>query len=566
MSKCHCLVSGCLLCLPLCLSGCLAHQNARPDAAGPQFTLSENSQLNFAYLQVEQAMQRGDLGGVMEAGETLLRLHGDMRPVGDAAAWLLSSKHTAEAESLLKRAILLAPEDAALRAMFADSLLEQGKTEEARNFVHDYVKKYPGDAQARLDLALLYLKTGANSEALKELERLPGNMRSPAVLYYQAQACRALNRSGQAARLLRLALQKSPDFLEAMLELASIEEQSGHYAEARKLYEKLLTFDEGNQDILVRLVALSLREGNPDHAFELASSIPDSMSFVLAVSSLFIDEGRFDLAESLLSTLAERSDAPEELLFYQAAVAYEGHRDAARTLELLERVSPSNRYYDRSLKLRAQVLYENGNVEQALDVIRHGSEIFPSDKEFIFFAIDLLGRQKRYEEAGQVAEKALADWPDDPDLAFQRASLMDMAGKRNEAMKLMEELLRSTPDNAAVLNYIGYTLAEENRDLPRALKLLNRAIELSPDTDYMLDSLAWAYYRSGEYAKAWDFIRQAVERMSASSGQDPAMWEHYGDIARACGYDSEARRGWERALELRPKNPDVLREKLESFR
>ena len=173
MSKCHCLVSGCLLCLPLCLSGCLAHQNARPDAAGPQFTLSENSQLNFAYLQVEQAMQRGDLGGVMEAGETLLRLHGDMRPVGDAAAWLLSSKHTAEAESLLKRAILLAPEDAALRAMFADSLLEQGKTEEARNFVHDYVKKYPGDAQARLDLALLYLKTGANSEALKELERLP---------------------------------------------------------------------------------------------------------------------------------------------------------------------------------------------------------------------------------------------------------------------------------------------------------------------------------------------------------------------------------------------------------
>lgn len=64
-----------------------------------------------------------------------------------------------------------------------------------------------------------------------------------------------------------------------------------------------------------------------------------------------------------------------------------------------------------------------------------------------------------------------------------------------------------------MLNYIGYTLAEENRDLPRALKLLNRAIELSPDTDYMLDSLAWAYYRSGEYAKAWDFIRAG--RLSA---------------------------------------------------
>ena len=285
--------------------------------------------------------------------------------IGDAAAWLLNSKHAVEAQSLLERAIPLAPEDAVLRTMLADALLELGKTEEARSFVRDYVKKHPHDVQARLDLALLYLKTGANSEALKELERLPESMRTPAVLYYEAQACRSLNRPDQAARLLRRALQKSPDFLEAMLELASIEEQLNHHAAARKLYEKLMTFDEGNQDILTRLVALSLKEGNPDRAFELASSMPDSMSFILTASALFLDEGRFDLAENLLATLAERPDAPEELLFYQAAVAYEGHRDAVRTLELLERISPSNRYYDRALKLRAQVLYENGNVDQA---------------------------------------------------------------------------------------------------------------------------------------------------------------------------------------------------------
>lgn len=565
MLKCHYLVSGCLLCLPLYLSGCLAQQDVRFDAANPPFTLSENSQLSFAYLQIEQAMQRGEMDKILEAGETLLRLHGDMRPVGDAAAWLLNSKHAAEAQHLLERAIPLAPEDAALRTMLADALLEQGKTEDARTFAQDYVKKHPHDAQARLDLALLYLKTGANSEALKELERLPENMRTPVVLYYEAQACRSLNHPDQAARLLRRALRKSPDFLEAILELASVEEQLNNYAAARKLYEKLMTFDEGNQDILLRLVALSLKEGNPDRAFELASGIPEAMSFVLAASALFLDEGRFDLAENLLATLAEYPDAPEELLFYQAAVAYEGHRDAVRTLELLERVSPSNRYYDRALKLRAQVLYESGNVDQALGVIRKGREIFPSDKDFVFFALDLLGRQKRYEEAEAVAGKALDDWPGDADLAFQRASLMDMSGKRAEAMRLMEELLRANPDNAAVLNYIGYTLAEENRDLPRALKLLTRAVELSPGTDYMLDSLAWAYYRTGNYSKAWELIREAVKHMSASTSQDPAMWEHYGDIARAYGRNDNARQGWERALELWPKDPDIIRKKLENL-
>lgn len=565
MLKCHYLVSGCLLCLPLYLSGCLAQQDVRFDAANPPFTLSENSQLSFAYLQIEQAMQRGEMDKILEAGETLLRLRGDMRPVGDAAAWLLNSKHAAEAQHLLERAIPLAPEDAALRTMLADALLEQGKAEDARTFAQDYVKKHPHDAQARLDLALLYLKTGADSEALKELERLPENMRTPVVLYYEAQACRSLNHPDQAARLLRRALRKSPDFLEAILELASVEEQLNNYAASRKLYEKLMTFDEGNQDILLRLVALSLKEGNPDRAFELASSIPEAMSFVLAASALFLDEGRFDLAENLLATLAEYPDAPEELLFYQAAVAYEGHRDAVRTLDLLERVSPSNRYYDRALKLRAQVLYESGNVDQALGVIRKGREIFPSDKDFVFFALDLLGRQKRYEEAEAVAGKALDDWPGDADLAFQRASLMDMSGKRAEAMRLMEELLRANPDNAAVLNYIGYTLAEENRDLPRALKLLTRAVELSPGTDYMLDSLAWAYYRTGNYSKAWELIREAVKHMSASTSQDPTMWEHYGDIARAYGRNDNARQGWERALELWPKDPDIIRKKLENL-
>lgn len=61
----------------------------------------------------------------------------------------------------------------------------------------------------------------------------------------------------------------------------------------------------------------------------------------------------------------------------------------------------------------------------------------------------------------------------------------------------MEAVIDRWPDNAQALNYVGYTLADDNRDLPRALDLLNRAVELSPETDYMLDSLAWVHYRAG---------------------------------------------------------------------
>ena len=68
--------------------------------------------------------------------------------------------------------------------------------------MRDYVEQHPDDGQARLDLALLYLKTGANADALRELEKLPKSMQTPAVLYYRAQACRALKEEGCSVILL----------------------------------------------------------------------------------------------------------------------------------------------------------------------------------------------------------------------------------------------------------------------------------------------------------------------------------------------------------------------------
>lgn len=48
-------------------------------------------------------------------------------------------------------------------------------------------------------------------------------------------------------------------------------------------------------------------------------------------------------------------------------------------------------------------------------------------------------------------------------------------------------------------------------------------------------------------------------------GNDAAIWDHYGDIAAAQGRREEARKGWERALNLKHPQPDVIRKKLEAL-
>lgn len=526
---------------------------------------SAKADLSFAYLQLEQAMRHDDMTGVLEAAQALLKLAPASRPLADATGWLLGNRYTEQARALLEDSVRVLPDDLPLHIMLAETLLDEGDSDGAIRLLNDFSAAHPDNASARMELALLYLKADRAAEALRLFERLPASERNPSVRYYHAQALKASGNLAAAASMLRSALNEAPDFMEAMLELAMVEEQRGHYSAARQLYDKLLTYDEGNQDILLRLVIVSLKEGNPERAYKIASSVPDSFGFVVTATALFMDEGRYDLAGTLLNRVARNPDTPEEIALYQAAVAYQNGKDAKAALAMLDRVTPTNRHYAKALKMRVQLLYESGDAEGALATLRQGAGAFPMDPEFRYGEMEMLMMQKRYAEAMAVAEAAMQTWPDDADLAFQHAYLLDLQGRKADALARMEDIARRWPDNAAALNYIGYTLADENRDLNRALDLLTKAVELSPDTDFMLDSLAWVQYRLGNYQKAWEHIRQSLSLAAPDKPQDPTMWEHYGDIAHALGLKEEAHKGWKKALDLNPSDPGPIRAKLEKL-
>ena len=126
----------------------------------------------------------------------------------------------------------------------------------------------------------------------------------------------------------------------------------------------------------------------------------------------------------------------------------------------------------------------------------------------------------------------------------------------------MEQLLALHPDNYQALNYVGYTLAEENRDLDRAMTLLVRANEIAPNMSYIVDSLAWAYYKAGKIDDALKEIRRAV---TLDEHTDASIWEHYGDIAAQAGLKDEARTAYQKAMELKPDNAEALRQRLSNL-
>ncbi|MEQ6248879.1 tetratricopeptide repeat protein [Sulfitobacter sp. HNIBRBA3233] len=151
-------------------------------------------------------------------------------------------------------------------------------------------------------------------------------------------------------------------------------------------------------------------------------------------------------------------------------------------------------------------------------------------------------------------------------LHFSRGIAESRSGDTVAAEEDFRAALAINPDQPQVLNYLGYSLVEEQRKLDEALDMIERAVAASPQSGYIVDSLGWVYYRLGRYEEAVEQMERAVELEAV----DPVVNDHLGDVYWAVGREREARFQWKRALSFvkygqtdTEAEPDRIRRKLE---
>jgi Flp pilus assembly protein TadD len=79
------------------------------------------------------------------------------------------------------------------------------------------------------------------------------------------------------------------------------------------------------------------------------------------------------------------------------------------------------------------------------------------------------------------------------------------------AIDLYEKTLEIDSNNPTAMNSMGYILADTGIDVMRALRLCRKAVDTKPQSAAYLDSLGWAYYKSGEVVEARTWLRRALE-------------------------------------------------------
>jgi tetratricopeptide (TPR) repeat protein len=490
----------------------------------------------------------------------------------DKAFLYWNQEQADEARRILSEGLAKYPDDYNLNASLANAYLLENNLQQAAAVLASYLE-HNENAILRERLGQLYVDSEQPAKALETLKRIPAKERSAEAQFQMARAEARLGHRPAAVKALKKLVQDDPDHLEAWVELAFQQEMEKDYAAAVDTYTQILKLGqeredirqriengggEGREDIRLRVVGLWLKLNNPDKALETALASSGSKSFILAASLLFLNENYSAQASTLLDVLASQPPVPGEYFFYKAVIAQDGENNPQKALQFLDLVPESDPHYSQALQFRIQLLYTMGREHEALELMSQGKKLFPGQSRFPLLEAGYLIEKKRLDEAKTVLEAALKDRPEDEDLLYQYGALLDRQGDRKTAIGIMKRIVAKNPDHADALNYIGYSMVEDGRDLERALSLIKKADKLKPENGYIVDSLAWAYFRLGKHEEAWKQIQRAV----TLSSDDPTMWEHYGDIAKQIGRADKAKKGYQNALKFNHENPERIKKKL----
>ena len=178
----------------------------------------------------------------------------------------------------------------------------------------------------------------------------------------------------------------------------------------------------------------------------------------------------------------------------------------------------------------------------------------------------LLRGEERYEEAAAAYDRAIARIGGQAEarhwrLYYGRGIAFERTRRWSRAEQDFLKALEFVPDQAYVLNYLGYSWVDRGERYERAEEMLARAVSLRPRDGYIADSLGWVYFRTGRYDEAVG----ELERAAALEPLDPVVNEHLGDAYWKTGRRIEARFQWRRALEFDPdpERVDGLRQRLD---
>ena len=455
----------------------------------------------------------------------------------------------------------------------------------------------PNSEEVVLSMARLYTEQGDLNKAAKVISDVPEADRSARMDFALGGILDQLKQPKKAAEAYQAAVDQDPGNADSKRALAAALQASGQMDAAARIYGQLVGSDPQDAQSLIREADILRQQGHYEQALtslkKAEALAPDSLELSYNEALVYDALGRFDEAirtlKAILATTAspkgtyEDADRSNRALFldrlgiidreagrYDDAVAaykqmaalggdfqargdgnvVDAYRDAHQWANALNAAKaaaaalPDNK--DIQLTYARQ-LGDNGKLDEGVALVEAQLKANPGDREIYITLADMQARAKHWKQASEALDKAEATATKPQEKLFIyyfRGSIAEREKLYDQAEEQFRKGLAIDPNYASIQNDYGYMLAQRGVKLEEATTMLQKAVQFDPQNGAYLDSLAWAYYKQGQYTMAEDTERKAAMRLPA----DPSILAHLGEIYAHNGKLSLAVTQWERSL------------------
>lgn len=375
---------------------------------------------------------------------------------------------------------------------------------------------YPENAQLLQSQAILLQLNGRSEEALQHASQLYKAQPDPRSLSLTAKLNHQLGNTDKALSDLKKGLRDYPKSRALAVLYAQMLVDAKQLVKAQQQFASLLQQYPHDNQLKLTLALLSLENGDTTGGNQLLLELTDVPAMA--------NEAYYFLGQS-----AQKQQQKQAAIdFYQQV------NDGSRLLPAYHQLGTLLLELNQPAQLHLR--FEEARITNPKQ----------SNSLFIIEA-ELLSEQGNHDTALTLLNRALESDPGDINLLYTRAMITE---KTNDLVAMENDLraiLSQEPDNAMVLNALGYTLADRTTRYQEALALISRAKELKPDDPAIIDSLGWAQFRLGNYQQAIELLEQAL-----AAFPDHEVAAHLGEALWVTGQQQRAREVWGEALEQTP--------------
>lgn len=364
-------------------------------------------------------------------------------------------------------------------------------------------------------------------------------------IYHAILIADYLGKHDEVKELLAQSLTASDISTSDLTRIAGIYGHIGDTGTAKELYKKILMIEPDNMEATENLGRIDSGEGIK--IFDKVDSPEDGLA-----------ETMFDMARVLYSDYSDESARifghlalylnPQKMdavmLLGHVAARNERFDDA---IGFYRRIPADRPQYFDARRLAADLLEDAGRTDEALAALNELVDTH-DDLEALIQIGDVHRRNDNFGDAikvyNQAEQKLGGSIPADHwQIHYIRGMSYEQHGEWEKAEVDLKAALEYRPDHPFVLNYLGYSWADQGINLERSREMIQRAADLRPDDGYIADSLGWVLYRMGRYEEAVPHLEDAVELLP----YDPVINDHLGDSYWKVGRRLEARFQWTRA-------------------